>query len=442
MYFLRIRQPENRLIRRKYIEEKMAKYKSHNLFVEQKSTDFFDWSIFLLTILLVTCGLISIYSATFDSGMSVNFYRQMVLAGVGTAIMVATTYIPERWIYINALPMYAISLLLLVIVLKFGKTTYGTTGWLAIGGFSLQPAELMKFSTVLMVANHLSKRGTDIATLRDLFTVGAYICVPVLLIALQPDIGTASVFGALFLGVLLWAGFDIYLLWFVVSMPLVMIASLTGTAGFVISVSAYSIIAALFRRNIAKTMLTIGIVFAIGYFSPVLVDNLADHQQKRIHTFLNPEDDPRGIGYNVIQSVMAVGSGGFTGKGFLQGTQTQLRYIPAQWTDFIFCVPTEEFGFLGGSAVILLLCGLLYRMVTVAKEVSSPFGGLVCASVAVIFFYHSIINIGMAIGVVPVMGIPLPFMSYGGSSLVVNMAMVGLVLNANRTHKKSVYMRG
>lgn len=419
----------------------MAKQNFEKLAIEKQAKDFFDWATFLLTALLVAFGLISIYSATYDASMSVFFNRQLAYAAIGTVTMFTIMYLPERWIYINSLPIYAISILLLILVFPFGKDVYGTRGWIDIGFMTLQPSEFTKFSVLLMIANHLSKKGTDIRTLRDLAIVGAYVAIPAILIAIEPDIGSASVLGALILGILLWSGFDTYTLYFIVSIPIVVISSFIGMNHFIIAVSVYSVVAAFFRRKIYVTVLTIGIVIAAGYFSPVIVQNLAPHQQGRIHVFLNPEDDPRGKGYNVIQSVMAVGSGGLTGKGFLQGTQTQLRYIPKQWTDFIFCVPTEEFGFIGGSMVILLLTGLIYRSVMIAYEVSSPFLSINCIGVGTIFLYHTIINIGMAIGMMPVMGIPLPFMSAGGSSLIVNMALVGLLLNAYRTHRKKMYIR-
>ncbi len=406
---------------------------------QKNQSDFFDWSTFLVTILLVSFGLISIYSATYDSGMSTFFNRQLIYAFLGTGVMLGVMLLPERLIYRYSFFLYTISIILLILVFPFGKDVYGTRGWLDIGIMTIQPSEFAKLTTLLLLANHLSKRGTDIRTPRDLGVVAAIVLIPMILILLEPDTGSASVLIALTLGVLLWTGFDIFTILFIVSIPVVIIASLLGTIQFVIAVAIFAIIAIFLRKKLYITVISIFIIAAIGYSSPKIVESLAPHQQARIHTFINPEDDPRGKGYNVIQSVMAVGSGGFAGKGFLQGTQTQLRYIPKQWTDFIFCVPTEEFGFLGGTAVILLLGGLIYRCYTIAFKISSPFMSILCIGVGTIFFYHTLINIGMAIGLMPVMGIPLPFMSAGGSSLIVNMVLVGLVLNAYRSHQKKVY---
>lgn len=417
----------------------MAKQQNIKLAIEKQPADFFDWATFLVTVLLIGAGLMSIYSATYDSGMNVYFYKQLTYAGVGAVAMFLFMFIPERWIYINSLPIYGITLILLLLVFPLGKEIYGTKGWIVIGGFTLQPSEFAKFSTLLMIANHLSKKGTDIKTIRDLGIVIGYVLLPVILIVMEPDIGSASVLGALVLGILLWSGFDVYTLYSLVSTPIIIVFSFLGTTSFIISVTLYSIVAAMFRKSIIVTVISISMIIAIGYFSPIIVNNLAPHQQDRIHAFLNPGDDPRGKGYNVIQAILAVGSGGITGKGYLQGTQTQLRYIPKQWTDFIFCVPTEEFGFLGGTAVIVLLAGLIYRGVKIANEVASPFMSIIAIGVSTIFLYHCVINIGMAIGMMPVMGIPLPFLSAGGSSLIVNMAMVGLLLNAFRTHRMRIY---
>lgn len=282
----------------------------------------------------------------------------------------------------------------------------------------------------------LSRKGVDIKTLRDLGILFSIIGLPLLLIVVEPDIGSASVLIAMTLGVMLWSGFDIYILFFVVSLPIVIILSFMGTVYFVIAVSLFSIIAALFRKKVLVTVVTIATVFAIGYLSPIIIEHLAPHQQGRIETFLNPGSDPRGKGYNVIQSILAVGSGGVTGKGFMQGTQTQLRYIPKQWTDFIFCVPTEEFGFIGGLTVIILLSAMIMRCVTIAFEADSKFFSVVAIGTGTVFLYHSFINIGMAIGLMPVMGIPLPFLSAGGSSLMVNLSFVGLLMNAYRSKLK------
>jgi rod shape determining protein RodA len=194
----------------------------------------------------------------------------------------------------------------------------------------------------------------------------------------------------------------------------------------------------LFRRGTAVTVLVIMLNAGIGYAMPWVVKNaLKPHHRSRVEILLDANKDPRGQGYNVVQSTMAVGSGGLLGKGFQQGTQTQLRYIPKQWTDFIYCVPTEEFGFVGGTLVIALLVGLSLRVVKVAALLRSKFESTMAIGIASLWFYHGAVNIGMAIGLLPVIGIPLPFMSAGGTSLLLNLAMVGMVLGFYRHLQQS-----
>jgi rod shape determining protein RodA len=214
-----------------------------------------------------------------------------------------------------------------------------------------------------------------------------------------------------------------------------MFASLIGQAYQIITVSALSAVSFFFRKKLVIAIGAIAVFVAVGFIAPIIYDNLMDHQKSRIQTFLDPEANPRGTGYNVIQSLLAVGSGGLTGKGFLQGTQTQLRYIPMQWTDFIFSVPTEEFGFIGGVLVIGLLALLIHRCIRIASEVDDKYYSIVAMGAGTIFLYHTIINIGMAIGLMPVMGIPLPFLSYGGTSLIINLSLVGLLLRGYRLNK-------
>jgi rod shape determining protein RodA len=404
--------------------------------VKRQPGEFFDWSTFLLTLLLVTFGLISIYSATYEAGMSSRFTQQLIYALVGFVLIVVIIFIPERLLFDMSYILYALSILTLIAVLQFGREVNGTKGWLSLGFVTIQPAEFAKLATLLAVARFLSSKGVDIRNIRDLLITVAIVLLPAALIFKQPDHGTATVFAALLIGMLFWSGFDLLLLFSAVSIPLVLIASLIGTAAFVTTISIFSIIAGLMRRPLIKTAIVIAVVIGLGYSGKLMINELQPYQQKRIQTFLNPGADPRGSGYNVIQSILAVGSGGMTGSGFMEGSQTQLKYIPAQWTDFIFSVPAEEFGFIGGSMVIVLFLLLLLRAVNIASETSSTFYSLIAFGSATIIFYHLVINIGMAIGLMPVMGIPLPFLSSGGSALIVNLSMIGLLLNSYRAHRR------
>ncbi len=348
--------------------------------------------------------------------------------------MFAIAYSPENWLRFNSWTAYIGSILLLIIVFIFGVEINGTKGWIRFGGFSLQPAEFAKFGVLLAVSSYISRKGVDIRTWRDLVYVIGITAIPAVLIMNQPDFGTATVLFAMLFGVLFWAGFDAFTMYFIMALPLIILASLKGQTWMYSAISFFSVVSFSFRKNIIFTIAAISIFIGIGVSSPHIYDKLAPHQKARIDTFLEPGSNPLGAGYNVIQSVMAVGSGGLTGKGFLQGTQTQLRYIPMQWTDFIFSVPTEEFGFIGGTIVILLHFALIWRAIRLASIVNNKFQSIICIGVASIFIYHCFINIGMAIGITPVMGIPLPFMSFGGTSIIVNLAFVGLLLNCHRNH--------
>jgi len=402
----------------------------------RQSGEFIDWSTFLISILLVTIGLISIYSATYDAGMSSRFSQQLIYACLGYGMVIVILFIPETWIFTMAYPLYGIMALMLISVKLFGHEVNGTTGWLNLGFVTIQPAELAKVTTLLAAARYLSSKGIDIKNLRDFLSVSGIVLFPAALIFIQPDHGTSTVIVALLFGILFWAGFDLFTLFTVFSIPAVGIMSLFGIGSFVTSVSIFSIAAGFFRKKLYVTIIAIVVVTGVGYSSKVMVDKLEPYQKKRIEIFLNPGSDLRGSGYNVNQSILAVGGGRLTGKGFLGGTQTQLRYIPAQWTDFIFSVPAEEFGFVGAVSVILLIAGFIIRAVSIAGESDSNFLSLICFGAGTIIFYHTVINIGMAIGLMPVMGIPLPFLSSGGSFLISDLAIVGLLLNAYRAHRR------
>ncbi|NLO18499.1 MAG: rod shape-determining protein RodA [Ignavibacteria bacterium] len=397
----------------------------------------FGLATFFVYILLVGFGLISIYSATYEAGMSTFFFKQLSFVVLGTAVMFITMFLPLRWLNAYSHIAYALSLLLLVLVLLFGKEISGTKGWFAFGGFGIQPAEPAKLTTLLAASRFLSLKGTDIRRVRDLGILLIIVLLPVGLILFQPDFGTATVFFAILLGVLLWVGFDIFILYIALTLPIIFITALIGNTYFIVSLIIFSIITLFFRKKIIVTVLAASVIFLVGFSSPHIFESLKPHQKARIESFLRVGSGEKGMSYNVVQSTLAVGSGGLTGKGFLKGTQTQLRYIPAQRTDFILCVTTEEFGFLGGSLVIVLIAALIFRALKISAESNSRFLSIVSFGVASIFLYHSFFNIGMVIGLMPVMGIPLPFLSYGGSALITNSAMVGFMLNAYRLKRVS-----
>ena len=404
--------------------------------LERKTDSFIDWKLILYVIALLGVGVMALYSATYSSNMGESFNRQLMSIGFGVVGATILIFIPKNIMRNLAVVFYGLSILLLVLVLFIGDEVYGTKGWIRFGGFSLQPAEFAKFGVIMMLAYFLSSKGTEITNIRDFSISAGIVLLPFILVFLQPDHGTSSVLLAIFLGILFWGGFNKFLLFFVVSLPFILIFSLKGMWYMVSAVSIFSVFAIIFRASWISKGLVVLVFVTIGYVAPLIYNTLLDHQKARIETFLNPGSDPRGQGYNVIQSMMAVGSGGVSGKGFLQGTQTQLRYIPMQWTDFIFSVPTEEFGFGGGLAILAFFGLFLLRTLEISNQADDRFYSLAAFGISSVFLYHIIINIGMVVGLVPVMGIPLPFLSYGGTSMLVNLAFVGFLLNAYRNHRR------
>jgi len=402
----------------------------------KQSNAMLDWVLILVTTLLFAMGLISIYSATYDAGMSEYFTKQLLFGIVGGGVMIAIMFMPERWLFDYAFILYGIAMLLLIAVIVIGKTVYGSKSWLTIGPITFQPSEFGKIATLLAVARSISSRGRDLSNWSDLIMPIILFVIPIGLIMLEPDFGSASVYGVMLLGMMFWGGASLNLITFLVGAPISVIMGFIGREWVFVSSIITASVPMFLKRDLMKALAMLLVFIAIGFSSRYVYGVLKPHQQSRIQTFLNPDNDPRGRGYHVIQSIMAVGSGGVTGKGFLHGTQTQLRYIPKQWTDFIFCVPTEEFGFVGGVLVIGLLAILILQCIAIARQSGNAFGSILSASVGIIFFYHATVNIGMAIGAFPVMGIPLPFLSAGGSALVMNMASVGIVLNVYRNRRK------
>jgi rod shape determining protein RodA len=400
--------------------------------LEPKTSNSIDWGLLFITFSLVTIGLLSLYSAAFNTGMTTNFYKQLMAVGIGTVGIIILFFMPKNLFKNLSYPIYVVTIILLVFVGFFGTEIAGTKGWLRIGGFSLQPAEFAKLSVIMLTGVLLSSRWANIKNIRTLMLISLITVLPIGLIMYQPDVGTATVIMAVYLVILFWAGFDVFVIYAIVSLPILIILSIIGNVYLIVGFIVLSILAFLFKRKIHFTIIVIAIFGIVSYLSPVLYEKLMPHQQKRIQSFLDPYSDPLGSGYNVIQSILAVGSGGATGKGFLQGTQTQLRYIPMQWTDFIYSVPTEEFGFVGGSIVIILYALLIWKAVKIATTADSKFYSILAIGIAGLFLYHCVVNIGMAIGLVPVMGIPLPFMSYGGSFMMMNLFLIGILLHIQR----------
>lgn len=353
----------------------------------------FDFVLFFATLIISIFGLFAVYSATRSLGTNSNIIIQSVAFTLGMILLILACFfdyeqfIPlAKYIFVGC-----VGLLILVLIIGIAGG-WGARSWLRIGAFSLQPSELAKAGFIITFSYHLSKVGENINKPLILTGLAIHCIVPVVLILLQPDMGTALVFIFMFIVML-----------------------------FAAKLSYKIIIPAL----------------GLGAVSIPIIYNffLSDYQKRRIEVFLNPELDPLSGGYNVIQSKIAVGSGGLMGSGYMEGTQNQLGYLPTKYTDFIFSTIAEELGFIGATFVIILLLVIILRCFRTAKKADNLFGRYVCIGIGAMLLFHTFENIGMCMGLMPVTGIPLPFISYGGTSLITNLFCIGTVLSVSYHNK-------
>ena len=398
--------------------------------------EYFDSTTFLACIALVIIGIFAIYSATYDAHAGSSFNRQILWAILGFFLMILVTFLPLRFLQRSSYFAYFASLMLLAAVLAVGKRVYGSQSWFGVGGFGVQPSEFVKITTLLALAQFLSDPNVNLRSMKDLAKAFGIVLLPVTLIMMQPDFGTSLTFFGMFIPVLYWAGASNFLILAIITPPLVALSAIIGTTAFITALIVVAIVLYLARENRFLGLTVFGFNIVIGIFVQVVYEKLPLYQQKRISTFLDPNNDPLGAGYNVIQAKVAIGSGGVFGKGFLQGTQTQLNFIPKQWTDFIFCVPGEEFGFAGALVVLGLFALLLVHGIRLGYSVKNRFGSVLAIGISAFFAFHMFVNVGMCVGLMPVIGIPLPFLSYGGSSLLSYMIMAGLLMNVYANRKE------
>ena len=391
-----------------------------------------DWFTIVLYLIMVVAGAVSIYAATYDYDKASMFDlsefsgKQFLWAGMSLLIGFSLLLIDRRIYEAYAYPLYGFMILLLIITSFVAPDIKGSRSWLTFGSVSLQPAEFAKTATALALAKLFSTYGFSLNGWRNYAIALGIILLPILCIILERETGTALVYTSLIF-VLYREGFP--------GAGWLMVAGVTAILLFIFTLVwsqkvMYIILDVLFALTLTYYLLTkkkhlarMVAVFAMMFVFVFSVDYafhkvLQEHQQNRILVMLGKLDDPQGVGYNVHQSKIAIGSGGFSGKGFLQGTQTKYDFVPEQHTDFIFCTIGEEGGFLGTATVVLLYVGLLLRIVTLAERQKSTFSRVYGYAIAGIIFMHFFINIGMTIGLMPVIGIPLPFLSYGGSSLL------------------------
>jgi rod shape determining protein RodA len=414
-------------------------------------TNGLDWPLLITYLIFCAAGLTCIYSAIYSPEHSklldfkVSHGKQLmyicVAVAIGLIILLSDYELWPAFAYI----IYGITLALCVLVIFVSPEVKGAHSWFQLGSFRFQPSEFGKFATALTLAKFLSGYDVKFSERRTQIISGAIVGVPFLITLLQNDTGSALVYLS-FILVLFREGLPGYLLVFgIVAIfsaimgllaPLVWVLTIASIIATIIIVMFFII----FRRQytiIYFTLITWGIVCASSSLANIAFDHLQSHQQERIMVLFGRKVDLKGAGYNVHQSKIAIGSGGFSGKGFLQGTQTKFNFVPEQSTDFIFCTVGEEWGFLGSLFVVGGFMWFLMRMVAVAERQRNKFNRIYAYSIASIFFFHFTINIGMTIGLLPVIGIPLPFFSYGGSSMISFsiMLFILLKLDSNRVNE-------
>ena len=345
-----------------------------------------DWGLLLILAALLSCGLVTLFSATHLTH-DTTFLKQLIWTGSGlTAMVLIMLFIDYRWLSKLAWPLYIIIVILLIAVFGTGKEVMGAKRWIPLGFFNMQPSELAKIMIIIWISYWGSKKDSTIDyDFRDLIPPLLILIIPFILILLEPDLGTACLTGLICLGMFLMLGIR--------------------------------------KSTLIKTGAVFLCIMPLSWFL------LRNYQRQRILTFLDPELDPLGKGYHAIQSKIAVGSGGLYGKGFLHGTQTQLKFLPEHHTDFIFSVIAEEWGFAGCALIIVLYFLLAAQIIATGLKTKDRFGALLCFGIALFISLHAFINIAMTMGMFPVVGVPLPFISYGGSFMFINLCCIGIVLS-------------
>ena len=359
-----------------------------------------EWGILVVAIILSIIGIVALFSATQETEYD-EFSKQIIWLVVSLIAMVIVMFIDYNLLLKASPVLYGLTIILLIAVL-FTKPVNGATSWFNIGTFSLQPGEFAKVTVILFltyVITKIQRKGQEeINKPTRLLIILLALAVPVLLIVKQPDYGTA--------------------LAFIVAMALMLFAS------------------GLDKKYIIGTILLVVIAVPLLYNFV-----LPEHAKTRIDVFLNPESDPRGSGYNIIQSKLAIGAGGLTGMGLLKGNQTQLGFLYPKTTDFIYSVIGEEMGFIVAGAIILLFVYLITKSIYVAKTAKDKAGSMIAIGITGIFLFHVLENIGMVMGLLPITGVPLPFVSYGGSSLITNFICIGLLMNISGKRQKTIFAK-
>lgn len=388
-----------------------------------------DWITVLVFGALVLAGWLNIYAAEYDPDIDQSIFDFGTSAGkqfiwICAAVVIALIIFIFDYKFFDSFAyiIYGVLIAMLLFLLIGGKEVAGSKSWLGFGGFGIQPSEFAKFATAFALAKYLDYTGRSLANTKTILISFCIILLPMALTILQGDTGTALVFAALTIAMFREGLPPALLILAIMGLVIFLLTLLVDQTVLLVAVGVVALLAlGLNARNPRRlAWIIIGTIFIVGAIKSVdfvLTDVLKPHQQKRVLSLVNPNTDPLGIGWNVTQSKIAIGSGGFSGKGYLDGTQTKFDFVPAQSTDFIFCTIGEEQGWVGSILLLALFTTLLLRLIHLAERQKSTFSRIFGYGVVSIIFFHFAVNIAMTIGLFPVIGIPLPFFSYGGSSL-------------------------
>jgi rod shape determining protein RodA len=400
--------------------------------IEARFSPDIDRPLLAATLILTLIGVAFVFSATSmasasaEHGLYLKQIAYLLLALLSGGLIAAVPYrvYEGRTAYL----LYGVGLGLLVLTLFVGHVGLGAQRWLGWGPVKIQPSELAKVATVILLASQLGDRKKDLTQIRNLVRPILTAGIPFLLVLKQPDLGTSVAFVAMLLTMLYWAGLPLLYLFFLIS-PIANVALSFYTPAWFVFLGVLAVILYRSRIRLLPLLLVVGVNLIVGIATPQIWNHLQPYQKQRITTFLDPGADAYGAGYQIIQSKIAIGSGQVFGKGYLHGTQKGLAFLPEQHTDFIYSVVGEETGFVGSAVVASLYLLLILRGIRVAHHARNKFGGLLAIGMTSIFLYHVLVNIWMTVGLAPVTGLPLPLLSYGGSSLVASFLQVGLIQN-------------
>jgi rod shape determining protein RodA len=400
--------------------------------IKFRSKDF-DLTLFVVALILSLIGILLIYSAKHYSDNPAErgiYIKQIIWVLLGISACVLVFFVPLRFYELFSYVLYSISLVALALILLAGSSRMGASRWISIAGFNIQPSELAKIAVIFPLARFLAYSKRSIYSFRWLSSVVALAIFPALLVLKQPDLGTALVFFAILIFMLFWSGVPLFYLFLIVSPILSLICAFHWLSWALF----FMILIVLLYRVKPTFIFTVGFLLlnlAFGMTTPLIWNKLHDYQKQRILVFLDPGRDPQGAGYQIIQSKVAIGSGGLLGKGYLQGSQTKLAFLPHQHTDFVFSVLGEEFGLLGGLVLLGLFTFLIAKSILIAQKTRNIFASNLAIGLSAIIGFQMLINIGMTLGVMPVTGLPLPFVSYGGSSMLSSWMILGILLAIN-----------